>query len=160
MSEGVEWGVHCLVLLAAVPEGAAISAARLAEYHGVPGPYLAKHLQSLSRAGIVDTVPGARGGYRLGRPAAEITVLEAVLAIEGTESAFRCAEIRRRGPAGLPDSAYTSVCGIHRVMAGAETAWRTSLAVTTIADLVGSVLSDAPAEGRTKATEWLQHAIR
>jgi Rrf2 family protein len=160
LSEGVEWAVHCLVLLAAVPAGSAISAARLAEYHGVPGPYLAKHLQRLSRAGIVHTVPGARGGYRLGRPPAEITVLDAVLAIDGGGPAFRCTEIRRRGPAGLPDAASTSMCGIHRVMGEAEMAWRASLAATTIADLVGSVQSDVPPEGLIKAAEWLQQAIR
>ena len=45
-------------------------ATRLAEYHGVPAPYLAKHLQALSRAGIVESSPGPRGGYRLARPAA------------------------------------------------------------------------------------------
>jgi Rrf2 family protein len=159
LSEGVEWGVHCLVVLGAVPEPGTVSAARLAEFHGVPAPYLAKHLQGLSRAGIVDTVPGAHGGYRLARPAGEITVLDAVLAIEGDEPAFRCTEIRRRGPAGLPDSAYRSVCAVHRVMGAAELAWRQTLATTTIAELVAMVVADARPEGLAKAADWLQEAV-
>jgi DNA-binding IscR family transcriptional regulator len=43
--EGVEWGAHCVVYLANLPEGAALSAGRPAEQHGAPRPYLAKTLQ-------------------------------------------------------------------------------------------------------------------
>ena len=53
LSEGVEWGLHCAVLLAVMPPDAALPTSRLAEFHGVPVPYLAKHLQAMSRAGIL-----------------------------------------------------------------------------------------------------------
>ena len=46
LSEGVEWGMHAVVLLAFAPAGSALPAARIAEFHGVPAPYLAKHLQA------------------------------------------------------------------------------------------------------------------
>ena len=58
-------------------------------------------------AGVLRTVKGARGGYRLARPPAEITVLDVVEAIDGDESAFRCTEIRRRGPLAMPAREYT-----------------------------------------------------
>src|SRR4051812_50225089 len=64
LSEGVEWTVHCCVLLSAVPEGECLPGARLAEFHGVPGPYLTKHLQALTRAGVLASVPGPNGGDR------------------------------------------------------------------------------------------------
>ena len=99
LSEGVEWGLHCVVLAAMLPADAALPAGRLAEYHDVPGAYLAKHLQALSRGGILEALSGPRGGYRLARPAEEISVLDAVEALEGCEPAFRCTEIQRRGPA-------------------------------------------------------------
>src|SRR5262245_42477747 len=102
ISEGVEWGLHCCTLLAVLPEGQTLPSARLAEYHELPPAYLAKHLQALSRAGIIESVQGAKGGYRLSRPAAEIPVLDVVLAIEGDEPAFQCAEIRQCGPASVP----------------------------------------------------------
>ncbi len=69
LSDGVEWGVHACTLLAVLPPDRALPAAKLAEYHGVPAAYLAKHLQALARAGVLETVKGPRGGYRLARPA-------------------------------------------------------------------------------------------
>src|SRR6266508_5269600 len=98
LGEGVEWALHCCTLLAVLPPDQAMPASRLAEYHGVPGAYLAKHLQALSQAGIVEAVPGRRGGYRLARRPDEITLLDVVDAVEGAEGSFRCTEIRRRGP--------------------------------------------------------------
>src|SRR3954452_19316705 len=99
MSDGVEWGVHVCTLLAALPSDGALPAARLAEFHGVPPAYLAKHLQALARAGIITSTHGPKGGYRLAKPARQITLLEVVDAIEGAEPSFRCSEIRRPGPA-------------------------------------------------------------
>src|SRR6478609_2561752 len=83
LSDGVEWGTHVTTLLAVLPPGRALPAAKLAEYHGVPAAYLAKHLQSLSRAGILESVQGPRGGYRLARPAGDITLLEVVSGPDG-----------------------------------------------------------------------------
>src|SRR6187399_181295 len=112
MSEGVEWAAHCAVILAALPDGAVLPAARLAEYHDLPGPYLAKSLQALAGAGIVQSTAGRTGGYRLARPAERITLLEIVTAIEGDEPMFRCTEIRRRGPVGGAVERFSPLCGI------------------------------------------------
>jgi Rrf2 family protein len=160
MSDGVEWGVHVCVLLAGVPDDAALPAAKLAEYHGVPAAYLAKHLQALAGAGVLQTVKGARGGYRLARPPAEITVLDVVEAIDGDESAFRCSEIRRRGPMAMPAREYTKPCGIHRAFMRADEAWRAELASSTIADLFVGVLSDVPRPTLEKGARWLQESAR
>jgi Rrf2 family protein len=160
MSDGVEWGVHVCVLLAGLPEDAALPAAKLAEYHGVPAAYLAKHLQALAGAGVLQTVKGARGGYRLARAPAEITVLDVVQAIDGDESAFRCSEIRRRGPMAMPAREYTKPCGIHRAFMRADEAWRAELASSTIADLFVGVLSDVPRPTLEKGARWLQESAR
>src|SRR5437879_10218288 len=106
LGQGVEWALHCCTVLAIVPADQTLPAAKLAEYHGVPAAYLAKHLQALARADVLETVKGPRGGYRLARPASEITMLEIVEAIDGEEPAFRCTEIRRRGPAAMPAREY------------------------------------------------------
>src|SRR6188768_3390046 len=99
MSDAVEWSIHCCTVLAALPEDQALPAASLAEFHEVPPAYLAKALQALAGAGIVESRPGPLGGYRLARPPSEITVLDVVLAVDGDETAFQCSEIRQRGPA-------------------------------------------------------------
>ena len=158
MSDGVEWGVHCATVLG-LPEGVALSAARLAEYHGVPAPYLAKHLQALTRAGVFVAVPGPRGGYRLARPAAEVTVLDVVEAVDGRQPAFRCTEIRRRGPRRSPVGVPAAV----RDPPGdgaADEAWRAELRKTTIADLLVGVVAEAPPEALAKGIEWLQKEMR
>ena len=160
LSDGVEWALHCCTVLALVPEGSAMPAARLAEFHGVPGAYLAKHLQSLARAGIVSSTQGPRGGYRLAKPAAEVTLLEVVDAIEGAEPAFRCTEIRRRGPARMPATAYPKPCGIARAMWRADEAWRASLQSETIADLLRGLATDIDARAAVKAADWMQEVLQ
>ena len=158
MSDGVEWALHCCSLLAALPPGEALPAARLAEYHGVAPAYLAKHMQATTAAGITDSVSGPKGGYRLARPAAEITVLDIVLAVDGDETAFRCSEIRQRGPSvsDEPD-AYRRACHIARTMWRAEDAWRESLRATTVADLFTEVVTTVPRDVLVKGAEWIQH---
>ncbi len=160
LSDGVEWGVHVCTLLAVLPPDSALPAARLAEYHGVPSAYLAKHLQALAGAGVLETVKGPRGGYRLARPSAEITVLDVVEAIDGDEPAFRCTEIRRRGPTAMPAREYKHVCGIHRAFNRADEAWRKELEATTIASLVLGVMQEAPKAAVEKGARWLGEAMR
>lgn len=158
MTEGVEWGVHAVVLLALVPEGASLSAGRIAEFHGVTAPYLAKHLQALARAGILESVPGARGGYRLARPADTIRLVDVVEAVDGSESAFRCTEIRRRGPAAGPASDYRVPCAVHAAMVRADAAWRAELGRTTVADLASSVLTTSSPAALERGAAWLATA--
>jgi len=160
LSDGVEWGVHACSLLAVLPTGSALPAAKLAEFHGVPSAYMAKHLQSLARAGILETVKGPRGGYRLARPPAAVTLLDVVEAIDGAEPAFRCSEIRRRGPAAAPAREYRGLCGINRAFLRADEAWRAELRAVTIADMALTAARDAPPSGVDKAARWLREAVR
>jgi Rrf2 family protein len=160
LGEGVEWAVHTCTVLALVPEGQVLPASKLAEFHELPPAYLAKHLQSLASAGIVQAVPGRRGGYRLARPAAEISVLSIVQAIEGHAPAFRCTEVRQRGPAAVDPALYTRTCAIARVMWAAEAAWRETLAATSVLDLIGEVASVATPVAIRRTAEWFQEAVR
>ncbi len=160
LGEGVEWATHCCTVLALMPPGRTMPAARLAEFHGVAPSYLAKHLQALAQAEIVESVPGRKGGYRLARAAADITLLDVVLAVEGDELAFRCSEIRRRGPAAAPARHYTARCAIAVAMDAAEAAWRKELAAQTIADVVASLAQSVSEVSVRKATAWYQQAMR
>lgn len=157
MSEGVEWAVHCCTVLAALPPGQALPAARLAEFHEVPPAYLAKHLQATTGAGITTSVAGPHGGYRLARPPADITLLDIVLAVDGDDTAFRCSEIRQRGPAAAVDSTvYRRPCGIARAMWRAEDAWRAELASISVADVVDELMVTVPSEQLLAGAEWIQ----
>ena len=156
LSEGVEWGLHCAVLLAVMPPDTALPTSRLAEFHGVPVAYLAKHLQAMSRAGILVAVTGPGGGYRLARPPADVSVLDVVEALDGEEPAFQCLEIRRRGPTAMPAREYRTMCGIHRVMVDADAAWRAELARTSVADLAAGVARDVTPKAMEKFGSWFE----
>ncbi|OLP58277.1 Rrf2 family transcriptional regulator [Xaviernesmea oryzae] len=143
LGEGVEQAIHCVALLSGLEPGAVVSAAALAAFHGVSVSYLLKHLQALSSStGLLETVPGPRGGYRLARPASAISLLDIVLALEGLAPAFRCAEIRQRGPDPLPGRYFAKPCGIAAAMLKAERAYRAELARVTIADVVAGLAAE------------------
>lgn len=135
LSDGVEQAIHCVLMLSGLPGDAVLAAAALAEYHGVSTSYLLKHLQALAAVGIIVSVPGPRGGYRLGRDATRISLLDIVLAVEGAEPAFRCAEIRQRGPSPLAPQFVRKPCAINAAMLKAEQAYRAELRLVSIADL-------------------------
>lgn len=160
LGQGVEWAVHCCVLLAVVPAEQTLPAGRLAEFHGVPPAYLAKHLQAMAQAGIVEAAAGRKGGYRLARPADEITVLDVVDAVEGGDPAFRCTEIRRRGPARVGAEAYRQPCAIAATMRRAEDAYRAELARVTIGDLLVTTATALTPVAVRKTAAWMQEAQR
>jgi Rrf2 family protein len=144
MNQGVEWAIHGCVTLAWVGPDTAVPVARLAELNDLPAPYLNKQLQALARAGILGSTRGPKGGFTLARSPAQISVLDVVLAIEGDQEAFRCTEIRQRGP--LPPSRRDcrTPCQIASVMHEAEQAWRATLAGRTIADIAAEVEATSP----------------
>lgn len=136
LSDGVEQAIHSITMMAGLPADGVLSAADLAAFHGVSPSYLLKHLQALSKAKLVTTLPGPKGGYRLARGADQITLLDIVLAVEGPEPAFRCREIRQRGPNPLPASSFTAPCGINAAMLKAERAYRAELRKVTVQSLL------------------------
>jgi Rrf2 family protein len=159
LSEGVEWAVHVCTVLALLPPDRALPASRLAEFHAVPPAYLAKHLQQLRSAGIVESLPGRAGGYRLARPAADITFWEIVRAIETDVRAFRCTEIRQQGPTAVAKAKYSPVCGIARIMYDAETAWRRSLEARTVQDAIDLMFGEIHPDAAAKGLRWFQEVL-
>ena len=85
-----EYGVRALILLAAVKEGETLSKARIAELDAIPLAFLEQILAALRRAGLIEAVRGAGGGYRLARPADQITLAEVIRTLEGSLSPFPC----------------------------------------------------------------------
>jgi Rrf2 family protein len=63
--------------------GGPVAAHDIAAGRGVSARFLTKALQPLVRAGLLASRKGPGGGYRLGRPAARVTLLEVVEAVDG-----------------------------------------------------------------------------
>ena len=137
MSQGVEWALHTCLNLSwldvPVPTGT------LAAFYELPPAYLNKQLQALVRAGILTSVPGPRGGFRLARDPQAVSLLDVVAAIEGPEELFRCDQILDRGPGEHAGVDYRQSCAFARAMRGADLAWRRELAGRTVADIRAEV---------------------
>jgi Rrf2 family protein len=155
MAEGVEWALHSCLNLSWADRP--VPAARLAKYFELPAPYLNKQLQALARAGILSSTPGPKGGFALALPPAEISLLDVVVAIEGPEPAFRCAEILHESPFGDTKADYVTGCVISHAMSTADLAWRRELATTTVADIRDRVDRQYPGSAE-RNREWLAKA--
>ena len=158
-SAGVEYGIHCLLFLADEKGDSRESSVRtLAELQGVPPELLAKVFTRLAKAGLVAATEGVRGGFRLARPANEISVLDVVRAIDGDKSIFECREVRERCAIfeGNPPSwATRNTCSIHAVMLTAQKRMEEALGQQTILDLVRRVGRIAPPEFGEEVLRWM-----
>ncbi|WP_095590087.1 RrF2 family transcriptional regulator [Actibacterium ureilyticum] len=160
MSDGVEAAIHCVTLLASIPQDAVLSGADLARFHGVSASYLLKHLKALVAADVLVSVSGPKGGYRLARAADRITLLDIVLAVEGGAPAFRCREIRRAGPNPPDATAFPDPCGISVAMLRAERAYRDALARTPISELVREHMDHAADCVLARGAAFLKENLR
>ena len=153
----VEWALHCCAVLAGLPEGRYISTKALAEFHGLPKEYLSKALQSLSQAKLVESTLGPSGGYRLARPAAKVSFLDVVEAVEGKERSFVCSNIRANNPCRPEGFCDTGPCAIARVMWEADTAWREKLRDVSLAALVETLEQEVPPAIWQNSGEWIRN---
>jgi Rrf2 family protein len=109
----------------------------LAARHDAPGPYLAKILQSLAHAGILESLRGPRGGFRLARAAHHISIQEIINALHGGDPLDTCA-------LGLHACDEQHPCPMHPIWVEIKPLIHESLGRTTLRDL--QVLKRFPVE--------------
>ena len=107
-SRSAEYAIRALVHLAAIPAGEYAMAKSIASAADIPGHFLAKLLQQLARDGFLKSSKGPHGGFRLARPAADVSMLNIVDAIDGAGRYDRCiggsAECNGHAACGMHDS--------------------------------------------------------
>lgn len=81
ISEAASLAIHAMVLMANHPSGR-LSVKEIAATYHLSSAHLAKVLQRLARNGLVESLRGPSGGFRLARGAGEITLLEIYEAME------------------------------------------------------------------------------
>lgn len=155
MNQGVEWAVHGCTLLAPLWPERGLSLAALASFHGVPGPYMAKQMQLLSKAGIVHTSRGKTGGYRLAHAPADISLWDIVRAVDGAAPLFRCTEIRQNGPCASRREDCRMACPIAAAFAQAELAYRAALGGISLADMLAQVGTSASPAHLCAVIDWI-----
>ncbi len=89
-STRMRYGLRALLELAGTDGEKAVSLGTLAGSQNLSVKYLENLFNALKNAGLVHSIRGARGGYRLARPAEDISVLEVVHALEGNVQLVEC----------------------------------------------------------------------
>ena len=83
LTKKADYGLIALKHLAVAGERGTASAKEIADAYGLPLPLLAKILQKLTKTGLLQSVSGSTGGYRLARHPRKISALEVIKAIDG-----------------------------------------------------------------------------
>ncbi len=78
-----DYGLIALRHLAVAGPSGVVTAKEISETYRIPQPLLSKVLQTLTRSGLLSAEQGAHGGYRLAKPADQITTLDVVRTIDG-----------------------------------------------------------------------------
>lgn len=130
---------------------ALMSAASIAEQTQISEPTVAKVLKMLSRGGIVQSVRGAAGGYRLARSAGAITVVEIIEAIEGPIALTACVD-------GLePDCALGACCGVRGRWDSVNQTLRSALEGVMLADMMRPTFRGSMRAGEEKGATYGRH---
>jgi Rrf2 family protein len=90
LSKKADYALMAMKHLAVRPDAASASAREIAEQYDIPIELMAKVLQRLARRGLVTSHQGTRGGYRLARAAAVISVADIIQAIDGPVTVTAC----------------------------------------------------------------------
>lgn len=122
-TKATNYALHTMLMLLAASPVKPVGVQQLAESQGVSPTYLSKILTRLVKAGMIESISGANGGYRLSRKKDDITFLDIIHAIEGTSSLFEC------------DFLHGDECLIQAVMMEAEEKMESHLKKMKLADL-------------------------
>ncbi|TCM89116.1 MULTISPECIES: Rrf2 family transcriptional regulator [unclassified Paenibacillus] len=156
-SVGVEYALHCLVYL--IPNESTIGIKELAFFQGIPETYLSKIFTKLTKAGIVSSVPGVKGGFKLARDPDAISFWDVVEAVEGKKPIFQCQNIKDKGYVyrnrDCSDcTVSTGSCSINLVMLEAEETMQNYLRSKKLSWLEEELDRVLPAETRKQTREF------
>ncbi len=132
-----------IVLVTQLAQTGRAAAAELAVHTHLPAPMVSKILKLLAKDGLLTSHRGVRGGYELARSAAEISVADVILALEGPIALTECSEHSEH------ECSYEAFCRVKENWQRINQAVRGALEDITIADmarpsfLAGQVVGDA-----------------
>ncbi len=132
----VDYAIRALCYLAAQDPERVVPRAEVQEHQHIPPHFLSKILRSLVGAGFLESVSGARGGFRLGRPAHDISLRAVYEGVEGQLSLIDCVD-RREG-----FCCFAPVCTQIGIWSGAQQmlgAYLERISIGDIADRRGLV---------------------
>jgi Rrf2 family protein len=148
LSKKSDYALMSVKHLAMRADGASASAREISEAYAIPLELLAKILQRLVRARLLVSVQGTRGGYRLGRPAAQISVADVIQAVDGPVTVTACS----------PDD---HACGQYTTCSIRDPLWKIKnrilemLTTVSVAELAADPASGASAPSAPKVSRMV-----
>jgi Rrf2 family protein len=134
LSRKAKYALKAMIRLAG-HQGQMIQVSDIAESENVPQKFLELILLELKKHGLLHSQRGKRGGYSLGRPAAEITFGQIVRIMDGPLAPLPCASLT--GYRRCDDCTDEQTCAVRRVMRRVRDAMADILDTTTLADASG-----------------------
>lgn len=123
-----EYAIRCALYLAMRGEGELVKRLEIAQAMDIPEQFLGKIAQQLAKAGLIEILQGAGGGYRLRVSPAELSLLEVVEAVIGEIFLNDCV-------ARPADCHRSATCAVHLVWETARRRLRETLRAARFAEL-------------------------
>ena len=127
-----EYGLRCLLRVAGAEPELPVSISAIAEAEGLSPEYTAKLMRELRLGMLVQSVRGADGGYRLARPAAEISVWSALQVLGGAFFSERFCDCH---PGQRPHCVRSGNCSLRALWRTVQDVLRETLERITLEDL-------------------------
>jgi len=131
-SRTADYGLRAALEVARIPDGSLVTRRAIAGATGAPPSVLAQALAGLVRAGVLAAHAGRHGGYRLARPAGEVSIHDVVFAIDGPERTERC--VLHEGVCS-----WEGACPFHGFLVAAQEQFLDVLRATSLADVLGGL---------------------
>ena len=135
LSAQEEYGLRCLLQLAkAENSGESLTLSQIAGQEGISSANAGKLMWILTKAGLVVSTRGTKGGYALARPATDIRLNQVIRVLEGEPTESHC-----KSYAGVLDACiHTGDCGIRPVIVELHQIVDNALAEITLSQLLGT----------------------
>ncbi len=148
ISAKVDYAVRATIELAATADAGPVRAEQVATAQGIPLNFLENILGELRHAGIVRSQRGPEGGFRLAKPADQVTIADVIRAVEGPLATVR---------GGPPEeSHYGGAAGeLPRVWIAVRKSLREVVENVTVADVADGRLPRAIAKLSEDPEAWV-----
>src|SRR5215213_246222 len=150
VSAKTDYALRAAVELAAADSDAPVKGERLATSQSIPLRFLENILLTLRHAGIVESRRGADGGYRLARPADEITLADVIRAIDGPLAGVSGARPETLDFKGTSEP-------LREVWVAVRASLRAVLEQVTLADVAAGELPDNVRALTAEPDAWVSH---
>ncbi len=128
-----DYGIALMARLANEQNGNQLTAQDLSDAMSIPLPTVRKLLKTLARDGLLESTRGASGGYKLARPAEEISMMDMVTALEGPVAMTECSADEEC------DCSLQQICGLKENWSFINEQFKNTLQNFSLAQMAGSL---------------------